>query len=96
MIGKGSPHQRPCNRSDTVHATNETGVDWSFMQRNSVCYDYQRAGEDTSRSQPSDRATDDEGGGVGSNTANQGAEFEDTNGEQEDPFDTEEGVKFAE
>ena len=83
------------DRSNSIHATNDTHVRWSLPQRHSVCDNQDCAAEDTRRSHTGNCTADDESSGVGRNAADEGADLEDEEGGEVDPFDRVEGVEFA-
>ena len=96
MVGKGTTHQRTGNGSNAIHSSNKTGVYRAFDEGYRVCDNDQATGKYTSRSNTGYRPTNDQGDRVGRSTADEGADLKYANGREEDPFDAEKGVEFAE
>ena len=66
-----------------------------MLKGNSVGDDENGSAEDTSGSYTGDGAADDQSRRVGRNAADQGADFEDEEGDDVDPFDGVVGVKLS-
>ena len=96
MVGKGATHQRSRDGGQTVHGTNQSGVDGSLRERNGVCDNDQAAREDARASGSCYGTTNDQSDRIRCHTANERAELENADGSQEDPFDAEESVDFTE
>ena len=89
-------HQRSNNAGNAVHGAKEPLEHETLLKRLGHGDDQIRAREDTGRAQARDGAPDDESSAVRRDAADEGAELEDGDGDEEDPFDGEESVKFAE
>lgn len=66
------------------------------MQRHALCNDGERTRQNTGASNALNSSADDEGDGVWRAAADQGTNFEQAEGDQEDPFDLELDVQLAE
>ena len=89
-------HQRSNDTRDTVHGTKEPLEGRTLFQRLGRGDDQISARKDTGGAQASNSASDDERGAAGRNATDEGAELENGDGGEENPFDGEEGVEFAE
>ena len=89
-------HQRSNNARNAVHGAKDPLEYGTLLERLGHGDDEIRAGKDTGGAQARDGASDDEGGAVRRDAADEGAELEDGDGDEIDPFDGEEGVQFAE
>ncbi len=96
MIGEGSTHQRSSDGGYAVHGAYESRVDGPFDQRNRVRDDDERPGEDACGSQTGNGTANDESYRCWRSTTDYRADLEDKDSHQINPFDREEGVKFAE
>lgn len=83
------------NRRNTIHASNESHVSRATAQRYGDRDDQDGSGEDTSCSDTSDSASDDEGSRVWRDTADKRAEFEDEERDEVYPFDGVVGVELS-
>ena len=63
--------------SNSIHTTDQPHVCWTLPQRDRNGDDEDRAAEDTCRADACNSTPDDEGGRVGGDTADEGADFED-------------------
>ena len=95
MIGKCSSHQRANNGCHTVHTSYKAHVRRSLFQRNGIRDDDQSPGEDTGRAKSGNSSSHNQRRGIRRNTADKGANLEDSNCYQVHPFYTEETVKFS-
>lgn len=95
MISEGSAHQRSSHRRDAVHATNDAHVGRALAQRDGTGDDEDGSAEDTGGSYAGDGAADDQSRRVGRNAADQGADLEDEESDDVDPFDGVVGVKLS-
>ena len=89
-------HQRSNNTRDTIHGAKEPLERRTLFQRLGNGDDEIGARKDARRAQASNGSPDDEGGAAGRDAADEGAELENGNGGEEDPFHGEKGEKFAE
>jgi hypothetical protein len=80
----------------TIHATNETAVDWPLLERHRVSQDDEGTRENRGRSDAGDGATNDQGHAVVGDSAYQRADLEDEDGDEVNQLDAEEGVESAE
>lgn len=95
MVGEGSTQKRAGNRSDAVHGADDTRVNGSFDEWDSVRDDDQSAGKNASGSHTGNRSTDDQGLRTRCSAADDRADLEDEDGNQIAPLEREESVKFA-
>ena len=89
-------HQRSNNARNAIHGAKEPLEHGTLLERLGHGDDQISARKDTGGAQARDGAPDDEGGAVRRDAADEGAELEDRDGDEIDPFDGEEGVQFAE
>lgn len=73
VVSEGTSHERTGNRSNAVHATDQSHVRGALAQRDSASNDEDGTAEDTRGTNTSHSATNDECSGVGRNTADQRA-----------------------
>lgn len=96
LLSEGSSHQRPCNRGNTVHGTNETKESRTPLHAHGMCKNNKCAGEDPRTPHTSDGASDNESHRSRRERTNQGSNLEDGEGNEQDPFDVEHGVELSE
>lgn len=95
-ISEDTTEEGASNRGNSVHGSNEAGVHGTLRQGDRVCNDDQGSREDTRGTDTCDGTTKNQSGRVRGNTADQAAQFEDTDGDEVDPFDREVGVELSE
>ena len=96
MFGERSTQEWSNNASNAVSATNEPGINRPFLQWHRIGTDYLRSREDPRRAESSNRSPHDKGHRTRRGAANQRTEFEQGECGEEDPFDIEVAVEFAE
>ena len=89
-------HQRSHDARNAVHGAKEPLEHGTLLERLGQGDDEIGARKDAGGAQAGDGAPDDEGGAVGRDAADEGAELEDGDGDEVDRLDGEEGVQFAE
>ena len=89
-------HQWSNNARNAVHGPKDTLEYGTLLERLGHGDDQICARKDAGGAQARDGASDDKGGAVRRDAADEGAELEDGDGDEIDPFDGEEGVQFAE
>lgn len=95
VIGKDTTEKRTNNTSDSVTGAEETGEGRCHLGRGGEGNDRVAARGDTRTACTGNSAADDEGGAVGCDTTDQGAELEDGDGGEEGDFEGEVFVDFA-
>ena len=95
MVGKSTAHQRTRDRGQTIHGTDDAGIDGPLHQGHRVGDNHQRAGENPGGSNPSDGTADDEGRGVRGGSAHHRSDLENQHRRDINPFDAEKRVQFA-
>lgn len=96
VVGEGTTHQWASNGGNAVHGTDHASVGRSLAQGNSVRDNEDSAREDTGTAHSGDRSANDKCYGVGGCTTDQGADFEDGESGEVDPFEVQEGVHLSE
>lgn len=96
MIRQRTTHQRARDTRNPKHRPEHARVDRPSSQRHRLRDDENGPREQPSTADTSHGATHDQPDGVGSDAADERAEFEDEQGSQVDPFDREERVQLAE
>ena len=96
MLGKRSTQEWSNDASNAISATDEPRVNSPFLQWHRIGTDDLRSREDARRAESSNRSPHDKGHRIRRGAANQGPEFEEEECGEEDPFDVEVAVEFAE
>ena len=96
MFGKRSTQEWSNNASNAISATNEPRINGPFLQWHRIGTDYLRSRKDPRRTESSNRSPNDKGHRIWRGAANQGTEFEKGECAEENPFDVEVAVEFAE